>query len=195
MRAPRPIEPVLFPVSHCGAAMSAAMTVLAATEALLIDVRQCLGGDPAMVAWLGSYLHGRDPVQLTSLVERGGVVTQSSTLPFVPGRRFGPTKPVFVLTSETTFSGDEQLAYDLQQLGRATVIGEVTGGGAHARESFRTNAHLEATIPVARGLNPISHGNWEGTGVAPDIGVPAGQALDLAHQLALDRVTSGSDQR
>jgi C-terminal processing protease CtpA/Prc len=186
------IDPVLFPVAHCGDAMTAAMTILAGTDALIIDVRQCLGGDPAMVAWLCSYVHGRDSVRLSGLLERG-VVTQSSTLPFVPGRRFGATKPVYVLTSATTFSGGEQLSYDLQQLGRATIVGEVTRGGAHAREGFRINPHLEATISVARGINPISDGNWEGTGVTPDISVPAGEALDRAHQLALEQATAVPD--
>lgn len=186
------IDPVLFPVAHCGDAMSAAMTILAAANALIIDVRHCLGGDPAMVAWLCSYVHGREPVRLSSLLERG-VLTQSSTLPFVPGRRFGATKPVYVLTSPTTFSGGEQLSYDLQQLGRATIVGQVTRGGAHARESFRIHPHLEATISVARGVNPISNGNWEGTGVTPDVAVPAEQALDRAHQLALEQATAVSD--
>jgi hypothetical protein len=182
------VDPVLFPVAHCGDAMSAAMHVLAATSALIIDVRRCLGGDPAMVAWLCSYLYDRDPVQLSSLEERGRV-TQSWTLPFVPGPRFGATKPVYVLTSATTFSGGEQLSYDLQQLGRATIVGEVTRGGAHAREGFRVHPHLEATISVARGINPISGGNWEGVGVTPDVAVPAEQALERAYELALEPPT------
>ena len=92
-------------------------------------------------------------------------------MPFTPGRRFGPDKPVFVLTSGTTFSGGEELAYDLQQLGRATVVGERTRGGAHPVERFRIRGHLQATIPVARSLSPLSGGNWEGTGVLPDVSV------------------------
>ena len=79
-------------------------------------------------------------------------------MPFTPGRRFGPDKPVLVLTSGTTFSGGEGLAYDLQQLGRATVVGERTRGGAHPVERFRIRGHLQATIPVARSLSPLSGG-------------------------------------
>jgi hypothetical protein len=183
------IDPVLFPVALCGQAMTAAMTLVAPCRALIIDVRRCLGGEPAMVAWLCSYLFDHEPVQLSSLQERG-CLTQSWTLPFVPGARFGATKPVYVLTSATTFSGGEQLSYDLQQLGRATVIGEVTRGGAHAREGFRVHPHLEATVSVAAAVNPISGANWEGSGVTPDIEVPADEALARAHQLALDLIGS-----
>jgi C-terminal processing protease CtpA/Prc len=185
------IAPVLFPVAICGDAVTAAMTLIASAEALIIDVRRCLGGDPAMVAWLASYLFDHEPVQLSGLQERDQI-TQSWTLPFVPGRRFGATKPVYLLTSSTTFSGGEQLSYDLQQLGRATIVGEVTRGGGHAREGFRVHPHLEATISVAAGVNPITGGNWEGTGVTPDVVVPAEQARERAHQLALEHVATAA---
>jgi Peptidase family S41 len=186
-------QPVLFPASICGDMIAAAMSLISSAQALIADVRHCIGGDPAMVALACSYLHGPEPVELTGLYEaRLSRVTQSWTLPFVPGRRFGPSRPVYVLTSAATFSGGEQFAYDLQQLKRATIIGERTKGGANAREGFRVHAHLEATISVARGVNPVSGGNWEGTGVTPDIEVPAGQALDRAHGLALEQLAAAS---
>jgi C-terminal processing protease CtpA/Prc len=95
---------------------------------------------------------------------------------------------VYVLTSATTFSGGEQLSYDLQQLGRATIVGERTRGGAHAREGFVVHPHLEATISVAESVNPKTGGNWEGTGVAPDIETTADQARDTAYERALQDV-------
>ena len=177
------IDPILFPVVISGEAVTAAMSLIASAAALVIDLRSCRGGDPAMVAWLCSYLFGREPVELTGLRERGRV-TQSWTVPHVPGGRFGADKPVFVLTSTVTFSGGEQLSYDLQRLGRAIVVGEQTRGGAHAREGFRVHPHLEATIPVAAGVNPVTGGNWEQIGVTPDVVVAAEDALARAHQLA-----------
>jgi C-terminal processing protease CtpA/Prc len=81
-----------------------------------------------------------------------------------------------VLTGATTFSGGEQLSYDLQQLGRATIIGERTRGGANARKGFRVHPHLEATISVAEAVHPKTGTNWEGTGVTPDIQATAAQA-------------------
>ena len=189
------LRPLLFPPALAGEAVAAAMTLVAATDVLLIDLRRCLGGSPDMVAMLCTYLLGDEPVHLIDMISRPAAdgtaeVRQSWTMPFTPGRRFGPDKPVFVLTSGTTFSGGEELAYDLQQLGRATVVGERTRGGAHPVERFRIRGHLQATIPVARSLSPLSGGNWEGTGVLPDVSVPAGDALDEAYQRALAHVLS-----
>jgi C-terminal processing protease CtpA/Prc len=183
------LQPILFPAVIGAELITAALSLVAATEALIIDVRQCLGGEPAMAAFLISYLWDHDPVQLTGLQERQDErPRQSWTLPYVPGRRFGKTKPVYVLTSATTFSGGEQLAYDLQQLGRAVIIGEPTRGGGHAREGFRVHPHLEATISVAAAVSPVSGTSWEGTGVTPDIPTPAAQARDKAHRLAMEQV-------
>lgn len=181
------LQPLLFPAAICGEGMSAAMGYVSSCDALIVDLRNCLGGEPTMVVYIYSYLWSHEPVELTGLYERtGNRIKQSWTLPYVAGRRFGATKPVYVLTSATTFSGGEQLGYDLQQHGRATIIGEVTRGGAHAREGFRVHPHLEVTIPVARAVHPITGGNWEGTGVVPDIEVSAARARESAYQLALE---------
>ena len=187
------LRPVLFPVFLCGEIITAAMSLLAATDALIIDLRRCLGGEPSMAAFLISYLWDRDPAQLSGLRERqDNLLRQSWTLPYVPGRRFGKDKPVYVLTSAVTFSGGEQLSYDLQQLGRAIIVGETSRGGANAREGFRIHPHLEATISVATAVSPKTGGNWEGTGVAPDIQAAADRARDTAYERALhDVITAG----
>ena len=187
------LQPVLFPAAICGEVITAAMTLIAATDALIIDLRYCLGGEPGMAAFLISYLWDHEPAQLTGLRERNdSQPKQAWTLPYVPGRRFGKAKPVYVLTSTATFSGGEQLSYDLQQLGRATIIGERTRGGANAREGFPVHPHLEATISVAEAVHPKTGGNWEGAGVTPDIQATVGQARDTAYQLALQHVTAAA---
>jgi C-terminal processing protease CtpA/Prc len=183
------IRPLLFDPSHAGAAVSAAMSLLAATDALLIDLRRCLGGSPEMVTFLCSHLFDGEPVHLNDLVTPAdGTVRQFWTVPYLPGQRFGGSKPIWVLTSSTTFSGAEELTYDLQQLGRATIVGERTGGGAHPREGFKLHTHLEATIPIQRALNPTSQTNWERVGVAPDVEVPVDDAFPEAYRRALDHV-------
>jgi hypothetical protein len=190
------LSPLLFPPSVAGDAIGWAMSLLAGAEALLIDLRRCLGGDPAMVALACSYLMDDEPVELSGVYDRASDrVRQIWTLPHVPGRRFGGTKPVYVLTSATTFSGAEHLVYDLQQLGRATVVGERTRGGAHPRRGFRVHPHLEATIPVARSVSPVTGGNWEGSGIAPDVAAPDVQAHRVAYQHALAHILTRGTAR
>ena len=90
-------------------------------------------------------------------------------------------------------SGAEELAYNLKTLGRATLVGETTGGGAHPVNFYQINPHFEISIPFARAVNPVTGSNWEGTGVTPDIHVPAADALRTAHTLALRAVLDRLD--
>jgi hypothetical protein len=174
-----------FPASLGGEAAVAAMNLLAHTGALIVDLRQNDGGDPEMIALITSYLFDQ-MTNLNNMYWRDGDRTQQFwTLPYVPGRRYGASKPVYVLTSSHTFSGAEEFAYNLKNLKRATIIGEVTGGGAHPVGGFAITPHVGARIPVGRAVNPISGTNWEGTGVTPDIAVPQQDALRTAQILAL----------
>ena len=169
----------------------AAMTLLAHTSALIVDLRQNGGGWPEMVALLTTFLFDAEIVHLDSLYWRQGEKTQQFwTLPYVPGSRFGGKKPVYVLTSNRTFSGAEEFTYNLQQLKRATIIGETTGGGANPGDWFALTPHFAVFIPTGRAINPISQDNWEGKGVAPDIAVPAEEAFDVAVVAALKAVSA-----
>lgn len=93
-------------------------------------------------------------------------------------------KPVYVLTSSTTLSGAEQFTYDLKMLRRATIVGETTGGGAHAGVFHRLDDHFGIAIPEVRAVNPYGKNDWEGTGVEPDVKVKASDALETAMKLA-----------
>lgn len=181
------LAPELFPARFAGPSITAAMTLLASCHALIVDLRRMRGGDPGTVALICSHLLPPD-THLNSMVPRDPAgATQSWTLPWVPAPHFGDG-PVYVLTSADTFSGGEELAYDLQQLGRATVVGEVTGGGANAREGFRVAPHLELCVPVVAARNPVTGTNWEGIGVRPDIPTPAEDALRVAHDVVVEHL-------
>jgi hypothetical protein len=188
------IAPLLFPPAVAGARVSAAMNLLAGTDALILDLRDCLGGDPSMVTLAYSYLTGHEPVQLSGMAHRDPEAFTQLWTGHVPGPKFGPDKPVWVLTSTRTFSGGEALSFDLQEHGRAQVVGERTRGGAHPRHGFRVDANLEATIPTARSVSPISGGNWEGVGVVPDVKTSAEEALMEAHRRALEAVLELGDE-
>ncbi len=175
-----------------GETAAAAMTFVANTDALIVDLRFNGGGEPAMIAFLTSYLFD-EPTHLNDIYEPYRNMTQQWwTAGFVPGRRFGGKKPVYVLTSNRTFSGGEEFAYNLKNLKRGTIIGETTGGGAHPVNGVKVSEHFEIGVPFARAISPITKTNWEGTGVTPDISVPADQAFDKAYVLALEQVVAAT---
>lgn len=162
---------------------AAAMAFVAHTDALIFDLRQNGGGSPEMIRFLTSYLFDTR-THLNDMVGRDGKVVQEYwTLDEVPGPR-RPKIPVYVLTSSYTFSGAEEFAYNLKSLKRATIVGETTGGGAHPVRAERVNDHFMVGIPYMRARNPITGTNWEGTGVEPDVAVPADEALDRALEMA-----------
>jgi retinol-binding protein 3 len=170
-----------------GETAAAAMNFLANTDSLIIDLRKNGGGSPAMVALLCSYLFGSEPVHLNDLYWRAGNRTEQWwTLPSVPGKRY-TGKDVYVLTSNDTFSAAEEFTYNLKNLKRAVIIGETTGGGANPGGTFRINEHFDIFVPTGRAINPITGTNWEGTGVKPDLEMPADLALKTAHIEALKK--------
>ena len=173
---------------QAGEAAVGAMNFLANTDILIIDLRQCQGGDPGMVALISSYLFGEERVHLNSFQWREDeTVEQYWTLPYVPGKRYGD-KPIFVLTSKETFSGGEEFAYNLKCRKRATLVGETTRGGANIGAPYRVHPHLEVFIPIGQAINPITGTNWEGCGVIPDMQVTQEHALQVAYRTALGMI-------
>ena len=160
-----------------------AMVALKGSRALIIDDRRNGGGSPDGVAYLVSFL-----VPPTQTVEISDIVSRvPKTKTFKRERHSSqPTPvslagiPVYVLTSKDTFSGGEELAYDVQTHRLAKVIGEVTGGGAHPTGPIDLGHGFVAMVPFARSEDPITKTNWEGRGVQPDVPVAAGDALKVA---------------
>lgn len=175
--------------SFCGPTATAAMNFLANADAVIFDLRENGGGDPTMVAFVSSYLFSKR-THLNDLWTRKTDHTEEFwTSPDVPGKKLDG-KPAFVLTSSETFSGAEEFTYNLKNLKRATIVGETTGGGAHPVAGHRIDEHFMIGVPFARAINPITKKNWEGTGVEPDIKVPAADALDKAEELAGEKSAS-----
>ena len=179
--------------ANAGPAIGAAMELVAGTYALILDLRQNHGGSPEGVVVWCSYLLDERPTHLNDIFHADtGETRQFWALPYVPGTRY-TDRPVYVLTSGRTFSGGEDFAYTLQALGRATVVGETTGGGAHPTRGFPISAAVHIGIPFARSINPVTGTNWQGTGVVPDVTVPEAQARDTAYAKALEHVLAMDD--
>jgi hypothetical protein len=170
-----------FPdVSVCRATAVAAMASLNNADAIIFDLRENTGGFPEMVSLMASYLFDHPEYMYNP---RESPTVESWTRSPVPGNRLAD-KPVFILTSASTWSGAEQFSYNLKMLKRATLVGETTRGAAHAGVWRRIDDHFGMGIPEVRAINPFSKADWEGTGVAPDVKAKASDALQIAEKLA-----------
>jgi hypothetical protein len=165
-----------------GRVLDAAMNALASSDAIILDLRKNGGGDPKSVARLLSSVLPPN-THLIDFFGRDGEIQMSTSTVSLPNATIAA--PMYVLTSPDTFSGGEECAYDLQTHKRATLVGEVTGGGANPGGVQRIDDHFGIFVPDATPRSPITMANWEGTGVKPDVAVPAAQALVTAYDMAL----------
>jgi len=179
--------------SFAGPTAVAAMNFLGHCDALIMDLRYNGGGSPSLIMLLFGYLFD-EPTNYNNWLEVGDACgDQHWSLSYVPGPSLSDI-PVYVLTSGYTFSGAEDISYSLQSLGRATIVGEVTGGGAHPVNGRQfPSLNIIVGVPFAYARNPITEGNWEGTGVVPDIEVPADVALETAQREALDAIIEATE--
>jgi C-terminal processing protease CtpA/Prc len=177
---------VFMQPDEIGDTAAASMSFLANSEAVIVDLRKNGGGSPEGVILLCSYFFDQS-VHLNSIYTRTTDTTRDYwSQSVVPGKKLAG-KDVYVLTSGRTFSGAEEFAYNMQSQKKATIVGETTGGGAHPTRGFRVTDHFTVGVPFARSINPVTKTNWEGTGVKPDVPVPADHALHTAHLLALKK--------
>jgi hypothetical protein len=181
---------------YAGDTATAAMNVLGHCDAVIIDLRENHGGHDTMVRLLASYFFA-EPRLLGSLYfTRADSLEQAWTQAHVPGPRLDRAD-LYILTSRVTASGAEAFSYGLKHLGRALIVGEQTRGAAHWSEDYDfPDLQVRATVPIARPINPVTGTSWEGTGVEPDIAVPAARAPAAAHREALERLIARcSDER
>lgn len=179
----------ISPKASAGA-IAAAMTLVANTEALIIDLRRNGGGDPGTGTLLASYLL-KERTEMNSFYFREtNRVEQRWSSDVVMGERFGHEKDVYILTSNDTFSAAEDFSFAMKNLKRVTIVGETTGGGAHAGKFVRLHPHFDMFVPNGRAFNPATNTNWEVVGVAPDVSVKAEDALKVAQVAALRKLAA-----
>lgn len=172
----------LRPIEHRDA-LAAAMKTLAPAKALVLDMRENGGGSPGTVTLLLSYLLDAPNQPLFEITHRNGTRDVYTTEPVPPADR-DATRPVYVLTSRRSFSGGEGLPFILQELGRATVIGEPTPGAANPGRPYPIDDTFEILVSNGQLLTSKGQRSWEGTGVTPDVAAPAADALRIALDMA-----------
>ena len=175
---------------------AAAMAFLRNSDALIIDLRENGGGTGDMVRFLASYFFV-EPTRLSRSFRRDGTpqTTYDMTLPSVPGERM-PVIDIFVLTSSRTNSAAEAFAFALQQRGRAVIVGETSAGAGNAGDYLDIGHGFQAFVPDVHVSSPINETSWEGTGVRPNLSIPAAQALTATHREAVQRLlAAATDER
>jgi hypothetical protein len=149
-----------------------------------------------MAQFLMSYLYPAGKEQKFfdyNYTERGVRVERSQwSLAAVPGQRSGDI-PVVVLTGSTSFSAAEWMAFSLQKLGRATIMGEQTAGGAHPVTRVPIDDRFMLQTPIGQIRDPIDGKDFEGVGVMPDVVMPASEALLAAQKFLLQRRAEAGD--
>jgi hypothetical protein len=139
------------------------------TSLVRMDTR--LSVDRARGAPMGDARLRLVPTQ-AEVVSRDHYVEPSKT----EKRLFGAK--VFVLISGATASAAEHMTLALKRTHRATIVGEPTAGaGNYGGQNPLDEGKFSVFIPVGRTYDPDTGKGWEGTGVAPDVAVPADRAL------------------
>jgi hypothetical protein len=173
------------------AMINAMMKLMKNAQAIIIDIRENAGGSGD---YLSSYFLPH-PIQLNGWYSREeNYLTEYWTISYI-GMKPMVDVPLFILTSDKTFSAAESFAYDMKIRQRAIIIGDSTKGGAHSVDLYQINDEFEIYIPTVRAVNPLTGTNWEGSGVVPDILVSASMALDTAYVLAKKAATEFSKSR
>jgi hypothetical protein len=170
-----------------GAAYDSAMRFLKQGDAAIIDIRGNGGGAHSAVQYLVSHFMDGDVLEMTFL-EGAETPAQSRTLENLPAGRL-KGMPLYVLIDRSSASAAEAFAYDVQQFKLGELIGSKTIGAANNNKLLPIAPNFILSVSYGRPVHPISNTNWEGMGVAPSIEAPPSQALEVAHALALKRLS------
>ncbi|XP_035469493.2 retinol-binding protein 3 [Scophthalmus maximus] len=153
------------------------------TSALIFDLRYTGSGDISGISYIVSYFTAAEPViNIDSVYDRpSNTTTKLFSLSTLLGDRYTATKPLIILTSKSTKGIAEGVAYCLQSLKRATIVGEKTAGGSIKVDKIKVaDTDFYVTLPTAKSINPITGSTWEVVGVTPDVEVNAEDALATA---------------
>ncbi|MEM8827434.1 MAG: S41 family peptidase [Pseudomonadota bacterium] len=172
-------------------AADSALALTAEADALIFDLSDNGGGSPHMVGYLVSAFTTRDDIYNVFQFRDG----TSSEAPATPYAAPFDARPIYILTSGRTASAAEAFAYTMQAAGLATVVGTTSAGGANPGQTFETPSGYTIFVSTGSPRNPLTGGNWEGTGVIPDIEAPSAEARETAQRLALRAIVEAGGGR
>ena len=153
------------------------------SDNVIIDLRNCGGGDAEMVKVLSSYFFDEPTHLLNTTMPNedndARTVVERWTTPNKLSQYFDE-KPLKILISSKTFSAAESFAFGMQAAGRAELVGETTGGGGYINDFFPLPYDLGVSISVGRTYDPRTGRDWQGIGVIPEVQIAQDHALIAA---------------
>ncbi|WP_414493438.1 S41 family peptidase [Stenotrophomonas maltophilia] len=168
-----------YPLDLARPRLAAAFTLLADTQGLVLDLRQNGGGDDGSADLLVRTLLEPGVTAVQVLEQRG----RRTPVPLPPASLPPYLKPLVILIDRRTGSAAEFVAYSLQALGRARIVGGRSGGAAHMFDDpVLLPDGYQISIPDRQPINLRTGGNWERTGVMPDV-AGGDDPLFIARQL------------
>ncbi len=159
---------------------ASALASVADCDALIFDIRDNIGGAWGTARLIISYFFKEQKIISHSYDRTGQRIKTDKTLEDIPGKRFDPALPVYILTSNRTGSAAEGFAYTLKHCNRAIIVGETSLGMAHPSKEIVINKLFRMSVPYLRNENPITKTSFENIGVIPHIKVKASKALEAA---------------
>ncbi len=137
------------------------------SKGLILDLRDCFGGDDAVASYIASSLLGPGKSLFRNVPRPGGENKEPATSTGSNAPRY--EGPVALITNRSTESEPEILAAILKEYGRAKLFGERTAGAVHGwTVAIETPENwLRYAIPYTKSISPKGI-DYEGKGIDPD---------------------------
>ncbi|MGZ8458233.1 MAG: S41 family peptidase, partial [Gemmatirosa sp.] len=163
----------------------AALAFLRNVDALIVDVRDNVGGAPdALQFLLGHFV--RDRRLLFAAYNRAADRTFEHWAEPDTSRPSFQGVDLYVVQDRNSASTAEIIGYVTQHNRLGTVVGDTTAGAGNGGSKVSVGAGLALFIPQFR---IVTGPGFERTGVVPDVWAPSDRAPAVAHQVALQRLT------
>ncbi|WP_315898178.1 S41 family peptidase [Chitinophaga pinensis] len=116
-----------------------------------------------------------------AIIKTGPKIFRNGHIPLYRAKECRTAK--YILVNKHTASATEGFAFALQQMHRATIVGDTTAGAGIAGSMIPLKENLVVFMPVKMVAAPGSEEGWEGKGVIPDVAVKGEDARTEAEKL------------
>ena len=160
-------------------------------EAMIFDLRGNGGGHPNVIRLLQSQFFEESQLLLTFTNRAEGREFEERVWADPDGIWQGI--PIYILIDQNAGSAGEDFPYTTKHAGEGVLVGERTAGAGHMNRVYPIEPGFEFSISIAGPVGAVTGGNWEGTGVEPDIAVLPPEALLVAYGEILRGMLADAD--